>query len=149
MCNYIVEATSLSNAYKGKEALHQCSIHIESNSVYSLVGPNGAGKTTLFKILLGFTQATNGSARILGEDCYVGNINIVRLTGNIIETPIFYEHLSAIENLHIHTEYMNASSKNGDMMEVKTVLDLVGLNSSGTQSVSEYSLGMRQRLAIV
>ena len=63
--------------------------------------------------------------------------------GTLIETPIFYEHLSAAENLHMHLAYMGKEGGN-----VEDVLSKVGLKDIGVQPVSTFSLGMRQRLAI-
>jgi len=63
--------------------------------------------------------------------------------GTIISTPVFYDHLSAYDNLDIHLEYMNVKTNN-----IQETLNLVGLNDTGKQPVSKFSLGMRQRLAI-
>ena len=63
--------------------------------------------------------------------------------GTIIEIPIFYEHLSAMENLKIHLAYMGKTNSN-----IVSVLSNVGLNNINEQPVSTFSLGMRQRLAI-
>lgn len=61
----------------------------------------------------------------------------------MIETPVFYDHLSATENLQIHLAYMGMENT-----QAESVLERVGLTGTGTQPVSEFSLGMRQRLAI-
>ena len=63
--------------------------------------------------------------------------------GTMIETPIFYEHLSAMENLKIHLAYMGKTNS-----DIASVLSSVGLNNINEQPVSTFSLGMRQRLAI-
>lgn len=60
----------------------------------------------------------------------------------MIETPVFYEHLSAAENLEIHMSYLQ---KSGD---ISGVLKAVGLPCEEKKPVSKYSLGMRQRLGI-
>ena len=64
--------------------------------------------------------------------------------GAIIEYPAFYEKLTARENLEIHCEYMGYHNNE----EIDKVLKLVKLSSSNTQSVKEFSLGMKQRLGI-
>ncbi len=70
-------------------------------------------------------------------------MEVLRRTGSLIETPIFYEHLSAMENLQLHLDYMEM---NGG--EIAETLKMVGLSNVGTQAVSTFSLGMRRRLAI-
>ena len=69
--------------------------------------------------------------------------DILSQIGILIETPIFYEHLSAEENLKIHLAYMG---KEG--VDIEEVLSKVGLDDTGIQPASTFSLGMRQRLAI-
>lgn len=117
---------------------------VKKGRIYCLVGQNGAGKTTLFKILLGLTSATQGTATIMGMDCKKNRLEVLSRTGILIETPIFYEHLSARENLKIYLEYMGRKHVN----EIENVLEKVGLKDSIDQRVSTFSLGMRQRLAV-
>ncbi len=108
-----------------------------------IFGKNGAGKTTVFKILLGLLKPTMGEIRVLGMDSSKNNLEGLRRTGSLIETPIFYEHLSAMDNLQLHLDYMEV---NGG--KIAETLKMVGLSNVGTQAVSTFSLGMRQRLAI-
>ena len=132
----------LTKSFGGKEVIHDCSLSVEQGSLYGVLGRNGAGKTTLFKLLLGLQHPTAGTASVLGLDSVQDCGAILRRTGNLIETPVFYEHLSAIENLRLHLAYME---KEADPLPV---LEQVGLGDAGCQPVSEFSLGMRQRLGI-
>ncbi len=84
-----------------------------------------------------------GKVSVLGMDSSKNNLEVLRRTGSLIETPIFYEHLSAMDNLQLHLDYMEM---NGG--EIAETLKMVGLSNVGTQAVSTFSLGMRQRLAI-
>lgn len=63
--------------------------------------------------------------------------------GVLIETPVFYEHLSARENLEIHLAYMGCGTA-----DIDNSLQMVGLADTGKKPVSKFSLGMKQRLAI-
>ena len=81
--------------------------------------------------------------RIFNMDSVKDNAKILRHTGSLIETPVFYEHLSAADNLLLHLAYMGIENR-----KVESVLERVGLPGTGTQPVREFSLGMRQRLAI-
>ena len=133
----------LTKSFSGKEVIRQCRISVERGTIYGLLGKNGAGKTTLFKLLLGFLKPASGTVSILGMDSVKNNTAILRHTGNLIETPMFYEHLSAAENLRLHLAYMNLEET-----DTEPVLQRVGLSCTGTRPVREFSLGMRQRLAI-
>ena len=118
-------------------------INRKKGSIYGLIGVNGAGKTTMFKILTGLLTPTLGEVQVLGKDVTVQKADILRHIGSMIDVPVFYEHLSAKENLNIHLAYMGVKKA-----DTETVLSKVGLQSVGNQPVSEFSLGMRQRLAI-
>ncbi len=138
-----VSTTQLTKAFNGKEVIHDCTMSVKKGSIYGFLGKNGAGKTTVFKILLGLLKPTMGEATVLGMDCVKNNLNVLKRTGSLIETPIFYEHLSATENLQIHLDYMDITN-----VDIAATLKMVGLPNVGTQAVSTFSLGMRQRLAI-
>ncbi len=141
--NLAVRTKNLFKSFDGKEVIHDCTMSVEKGTIYGFLGKNGAGKTTVFKILLGLLKPTMGEAAVLGMDSVKNNLDILKRTGSLIETPIFYEHLSAVDNLQIHLDYMGAANA-----DIEGTLDLVGLPNMGTQAVSTFSLGMRQRLGI-
>ena len=97
----------------------------------------------MLKLLLGLLKPSAGTASVLGLDSVRDNEAILRRTGSLIETPIFYEHLSAADNLRLHLAYMGIEDT-----DVEPMLCRVGLPGTGSQPVSAFSLGMRQRLAI-
>ena len=138
-----VQTKKLTKVFPGNEAVKNCSINVERGTIYGLLGPNGAGKTTLFKIISGLLTPTMGNAQVLGKDIVSERDIILSEIGTIIETPIFYEHLSAAKNLGILLAYMKKKPE-----DIDTVLSKVGLSNTGVQPVSKFSLGMRQRLAI-
>lgn len=141
--DFAVETVNLRKAFLGNEVIRDCNMHVKSGSIYGFLGANGAGKTTVFKILSGLLLPTAGSVKVLGKDAVSQRDAILPDIGTLIETPIFYEHLSAAENLEIHLAYMG---KKSDCID--SVLEKVGLHHTARQPVSEFSLGMRQRLAI-
>lgn len=143
MQNNIIIIKNLSKAFAGKEVIRQYSMTIEKGSIYGLLGANGAGKTTIFKILSGLIQPSAGMVKIMGMNYDKNKEAILRGIGTMIEMPIFYEHLSAKENLEIHLEYMGVKNAN-----TEKILGQVGLYDTGRQAVSEFSLGMKQRLGI-
>ncbi len=138
-----VKVRGLCKAFDGNEVIHDCSMSVEQGMIYGFLGMNGAGKTTVFKILTGLLTPSMGEAQVYGMDVVTQNIEILKNIGSLIETPIFYEHLSATENLEIHLAYMGIKSAN-----IEATLSKVGLPRTGRQAVSKFSLGMRQRLAI-
>lgn len=134
---------NLTKVFPPRDIIKNCNLSIERGTIYGLLGPNGAGKTTIFKLLSGLLQPTMGKVFVLGKDMDSEREQILSEVGSIIETPVFYEHLSATENLQIHLAYMKHPPKKLD-----AVLAKVGLHHAGVQPVAKFSLGMRQRLAI-
>lgn len=141
--NLAVTTHHLTKTFSGKEVIQDCQISVERGTIYGFLGRNGAGKTTVFKLLLGLLKPSAGTATVMGMDSVKQNADILKCTGNLIETPIFYEHLSATDNLRQHLAYMGIENA-----DIEKTLERVGLPGTGTQPVSTFSLGMRQRLAI-
>lgn len=137
-----VKTERLVKTFSGDEVIKGCSLSIPAGCIYGLIGVNGAGKTTLFKLLMGLLAPTAGRVRIFGMDVSEHRDEVMRHIGSIIETPIFYDHLSARSNLEIHLEYMGLTG------DIPAALNMVGLTSINNQPVSKFSLGMRQRLGI-
>lgn len=138
-----VKISGLVKTFNQKEVIRNCNMTVSKGSVYGLLGVNGAGKTTIFKMLLGLVHPVAGHIEIFGKDIQVDKKCILRNVGSIIETPIFYEHLSAFKNLEIHLSYMGIQNT-----DIQKTLGIVGLHDIGNQPVSQFSLGMRQRLGI-
>ncbi len=135
----IVDINSVEKSYGLTQVINHCSFKIFEGEIYGLLGINGAGKTTLMKMILRLQQIDRGSIYVLGQKVsnnpeYLSNI------GSVIENPTFYEHLNARELLSMHLCYMQ---KKADISEI---LHLVGLENADKKTISEYSLGMKQRL---
>lgn len=139
-----VQTKNLTKAFLGKEVIKGCTMRVARGSIYGFLGANGAGKTTVFKLLSGLLTPTMGKAEVFGKDVETQRSAVLSETGILIETPVFYEHLSAAGNLEVHLAYMGK----GDNGKIESVLSRVGLENTGDQPVSKFSLGMRQRLAI-
>ena len=143
MTNTAVEIRNLTKVFDGKEVLRGCNLTVQSGTIYGLLGANGAGKTTMFKLITGLLSPTAGNVKVQGETLSIDKKDFLRKMGILIETPVFYDHLSAKENLEIHLSYMEKSFE-----KIGQVLEMVGLGDTGKQPVSKFSLGMKQRLAI-
>jgi ABC-2 type transport system ATP-binding protein len=138
----VISAKQLCKSFDGKPTVKSCSIQMGRGSIYGLLGANGAGKTTIFKMLSGLLTPTSGSAEILGLDIVKSRTEIQRKIGTMIDVPVFYEDLPAVDNLELHLAYM------GKTANVDKTLAMVGLTDTGKRPASKFSLGMRQRLAI-
>src|SRR5699024_6822553 len=140
---HIIKIQNVTKAVQKKEIIKSYTMSINERSIYGLLGPNGEGKTTLFKLLTGFIYPTVGKIEILGMDITTERNAIIKNVGSLIEALIFYEHLSANQNINIHLSYMGLKSVNASRY-----LEMVGLGQTGAQPVSQFSMGMRQRLGV-
>jgi len=134
--HFIIETNNLTKTFGGKEVIKGCNMHVEKGTIYGFLGANGAGKTTVFKLLSGLLTPTMGKLQMFGIDNLSTPSDMLSQIGTLIETPIFYEHLSAAENLHMHLAYMGKEGGN-----VEDVLSKVGLKDIGVQPVSTFFLG--------
>lgn len=141
---YALRTNSLSKSMRNKKIITDVNIHIEQGKIYGFLGPNGAGKTTVMKMITNLWKPTSGSIEIFGEILTPKSYGILKRMGSIIEFPVFYEHLTGAENLRLHCEYMGYYSPNS----VNDTLKMLELTNASDVKVSQYSLGMKQRLGI-
>jgi ABC-2 type transport system ATP-binding protein len=142
--DYIVKTTGLTKKMKGKNLVSNINLHIHKGEIYGFLGQNGAGKTTIMKMLTGITIPTNGEIELFGQRLNESSRFVLKRVGSIIEYPIFFEHLTAMENMKIHCEYLGYYDDKG----MKQALDMVHLKGIEDKKVKEFSLGMKQRLGI-
>ena len=144
MSKYVIETKNLTKQYGTQKSVADLNIHVRQGRIYGLLGRNGAGKTTTMKMLLGLTQPTYGKVTIWGKPLRTNEKKLLPRIGSLIESPGFYPNLTATENLRIFATLRGVTSRNA----IKNALDLVGLPYKDKKLFSQYSLGMKQRLAI-
>ena len=144
MDEFIIETRHLTKQYGTQKSVSDLNIHVKKGRVYGLLGRNGAGKTTTMKMLLGLTEPTSGEIELWGKPLQGNEKEVLPRIGSLIESPGFYPNLTATENLRIFAALRGVPSRHA----VKDALDLVGLPYRDKKLFSQYSLGMKQRLAI-
>ena len=144
MCDYVIETNQLTKQYGTQKSVAELNIHVQRGRIYGLLGRNGAGKTTTMKMLLGLTQPTSGNVSIWGNPLSGNEKKLLPHIGSLIESPGFYPNLTGTENLRIFAALRGL--KNGKV--IQNALDLVGLPYRDKKLFAQYSLGMKQRLAI-
>ncbi len=129
-------------------ALSNVNLSIKNGERVAFLGPNGAGKTTLFKLIGGLLLPTQGEIIVNGENTTINNISARRSVGIVMnEERSFYWRLTGKQNLEFFGRLQNLFGiklKN----KVNELIELVGLQENGEKPVSNYSTGMKQRLAI-
>jgi ABC-2 type transport system ATP-binding protein len=138
----IVSIATLTKRYGELKAVDGLTLSLARGTVTGFLGPNGAGKTTTLRVLLGFSQATSGTALIDGRH-YSALVRPARLVGAVLESDDFHPGRSGRNHLRVLAAASDISTA-----RVDEVLDLVGLSGEAFRSVKTYSLGMRQRLGL-
>lgn len=140
----IVETNGLTKRYGQQYSVNNLDMAVEEGRIYGFLGPNSAGKSTTLKMLLGLVYPTKGEITIFGERVTNRNrTKILRYVGSLIETPSYYGHLTARENLKICAGILGVPDANID-----EALRIVRLDGQKRKKVSAFSLGMKQRLGI-
>ncbi|MGG6311359.1 ABC transporter ATP-binding protein [Paenibacillus macerans] len=140
----IVRTRQLTKNYGAAEVVAGVNMSVRRGEIYGFLGPNGAGKSTVMKMLLGLAMPTGGEIELFGEKLTPGATEHLKRIGHLIETPVFYEKLTAEQNLELHAEYMGYYKKGA----IREALEMVQLAGTHDKPVKQFSLGMKQRLGI-
>ena len=145
--NAIIETNELTKMYRNDVAVDHLSFTVNEGEIFGFLGPNGAGKTTTLLMLLGLTEPTSGSARVLGLDPTREPIKVKTAIGYLQENMGFYPDLNAVQMLQFVAELNGLT---GSEMEgrIGDALQTVGLATESDKKIGAYSRGMRQRLGV-
>lgn len=138
----------LTKQYGEKKAVDDLSLHIEAGEIYGFIGHNGAGKTTTLKACTGIMDFDQGDILINGRSIKDDPIACKRDIAYIPDNPDLYEFMTGIQFLNFIADIFEISEKDRDE-RIKKYADAFELTDSLGQSVSEYSHGMKQKLAII
>lgn len=140
----VLETFQISKQYGNNKALHDVNLRIEEGQIYGLIGLNGSGKSTFMRIVCGLISATEGHIELYGKS---GTADLQKQRGQLgqtIETPALYLEMTADENVMVQMTLAGIYEKK----KIKEVLRRVGLADTGNKKAKNFSLGMKQRLAL-
>lgn len=144
MSDYVIETHDLTKKYAEQKSVSHLSLHVSKGRIYGLLGRNGAGKTTTMRMLLGLTAPSSGEVKIFGKPLRGNEKSILPRIGSLIEAPGFYPNLTGTENLRIFADLRGLKNPKC----IQSALEVVNLPYRDKKLFSQYSLGMKQRLAI-
>lgn len=144
MSENIIQTDSLNFQYsKHLKVLDDISINVPKGSIYGFLGPNGAGKSTTMRLLTGIIPEQGNAIKLFGKPLQNQLPEVFTKIGSLVESPALYLHLSGIDNLKYIAKLRNIPEE-----KITEVLALVDLTNAGNRKAKQYSLGMKQRLAI-
>ena len=141
--NNAITIDHVTKSFGQDKVLREVSLNLREGAIHGIIGRNGSGKTVLMKCVCGFMRPNQGDIRVfdkhIGRDC-----DFAPDTGMLIETPGFLPHETGLNNLM----WLARLGKRASKARVKELIARVGLDPALKKPVSQYSLGMRQRLGI-
>lgn len=142
-----IKTEDLTKKYGDNTAVEGLNLSISQGEIFGLLGPNGSGKTTIILMLLGLTEPTSGSLKVLGFDPVKQPFEVKRMVGYLPEKIGFYESLTAEQNLRYFGR-LNRIEEDIITKRIDETLTQVGLGSNKQEKVNTFSRGMKQRLGI-
>jgi len=142
--NTILNVDKICKSFGKNKVLNEVSFKIKKGQILGFIGPNGAGKTTAIKLILGLQLMDSGEVYINNYNIKKNYENAIAKVGAIVENPDLYLFLTGRQNLRLFGRYYG----NVDEKYLDYLLEKVNLIERADDKVSNYSLGMRQRLGI-
>jgi len=143
--NLRVEFRSREVGQGTKIAVDGLNLNVQAGEVFGFLGPNGAGKTTTMNVLLGFVNATSGSASIFGVD--IRQPIARQRIGYLPELTYYYKFLNTEELLRFYARIFQIPRSQREA-RIDAVLKLVELESARKRLIKTYSKGMQQRVGL-
>ena len=119
-------------------------MNIEKGKIYGFIGGNGSGKTMLFKLISGLTKVSSGEI-FIGDKQLGKDIDFIESCGAIIDKASFWDNYTGFYNLKLIASIHNKVSDK----EIKDFMNLLGIDPDSKILYKKYSLGMKQKLAII
>ena len=139
-----VSLEDVSRHFGRRRALARVSLTARSGDILGLLGPNGAGKSTLIGLLATLVAPTAGVVRFGGDGSRAHGPALRRRIGLLAHELHLYPELTARQNLAFFAELYGLDAT----ATVGAALERAGLADRGEDTVSGFSRGMRQRLAL-
>ena len=147
MSELVIETRDLTKKYGDFTAVNALNLSVQRGEVFGLLGPNGAGKTTTILMLLGLTDLSGGSVRVLGFDPTRQPLSVKARVGYMPDMVGFYDDMTARENL-IYTAKLNGMARPVAYQRIDEALEQMELADRADKRVGTFSRGMRQRLGV-
>lgn len=144
MISNVLQIKNLQKEFKDTQVVNLSSLSVQQGEIYGFLGPNGAGKTTTMKMILSLISCTAGEIEVFGQSIGTDKQYLNQI-GSMIEEPSYYPNLTGYENLLVFQKILGFDKKN-----IQETLKIVGLDQPKNKKklVKDYSLGMKQRLAL-
>ncbi len=133
--------------YGDRRVLRKVDVDLAAGDSLAVLGPNGSGKSTLLRVLATLLRPGGGEVDVLGCDLPKESWKLRGRVGYLGHEPLLYEDLTGRENLEFQAR-MHGIPPEEAAARIESDLEIVGMTRRSRDRVSDYSAGMRQRIAI-
>lgn len=144
----MLKIENLTKQYGDKKAVDNLSLHIQPGEIYGFIGHNGAGKTTTIKSCCGILKFDDGEIYINGMSIKENPLECKKIIAYIPDNPDLYEYMTGIQYLNFIADIFGIDKQKREEYIYK-YSDTFELTENLSQYISEYSHGMKQKLAII
>ncbi|GAP05682.1 ABC-type multidrug transport system, ATPase component [Anaerolinea thermolimosa] len=144
----MIVAEELTKIFDDFLAVDRISLFVPSGKVMVLLGKNGAGKTTTVRMLTSILRPSSGSARVAGFDVVKQAEKVRASVGVLTEHHGLYGRMNTEEYLQFFGSLYGLSARES-MQRAVPLLERFDLQVARKKRLSEFSKGMRQKLALV
>jgi ABC-2 type transport system ATP-binding protein len=143
----VIQTQNLTKRYGDFVAVQALNLHVRPGEVYGFLGPNGAGKTTAILMLLGILPPTDGHVRLFDLPLTPANYYAIkRRIGVVGETQHVYHDMTAREYLRFFGRLYAVPKPHA---RIRRLVEAMGLADFLDAPATDYSRGMKQKLAFV
>ena len=144
----MLEINGLSKSYGSHKAVDNLNMNIRNGEIHGFIGHNGAGKTTTLRSIAGIMQFEEGNILIDGHSIKEEPLACKKIMAYIPDNPDLYEFMTGIQYLIFIADIFDVDVSVRDQ-RIHRYTDLFEITSVLDDTISSYSHGMKQKLAIV
>lgn len=138
----------LTKTYGGKKAVDDLSLHIRQGEIYGFIGHNGAGKTTTLKSVVGILKYDSGEIYIDGVSVKQSPLTCKEKIAYIPDNPDLYDFMTGTQYLNFVSDIFQVDTEKRTAL-INKYAQMFEMTDALSQSVSSYSHGMKQKLAVM
>lgn len=142
-----IRLRGLDRDYGDRPALVGVDLDLAAGASLAVLGTNGSGKSTLLRVLATLLRPSRGEVTVLGGELPRDAWKLRGKVGYLGHEPLLYEDLTGRENLQFQARLYGIPDRTA-AERIENDLELLGMNRRADYRVSDYSAGMKQRIAI-
>ena len=145
----MLEIWNLTKSYGEKKAVDDLSFTVNAGELCAFIGHNGAGKTTTLKCVVGILGFEGGSIRVDGVSIADDPIEVKRRLAYVPDNPDLYDFMTGMQYLNFIADVFGVSEEDRRARIDKYAAALSLSPEEIGASISSYSHGMKQKLALI